>query len=294
MERKSLGKGLGALIPGAERTERSPATDIEISRISVNPYQPRETIDEGRLEELVSSVRVHGVLQPILVRSKEDGRYELVAGERRLRAATAAGLTRIPAVVRELTDEQSLQVALIENIQREDISAIDAAVAYRRLVDEFGLSQEEIAFRLGKSRSAVANTMRLLNLPEHVREELRTGRISEGHARAILSVDGDHLQIELCKRIVAGGLSVRDAERVSREWSKASEGQGGAPVVSRETIPPAPAPDPDPNILDIEGRLREIFRTKVSLVRNKDRGRIEIEFYSDDDLERILALLAGF
>lgn len=290
MERKSLGRGLGALIPGADQTDRTSGVEIEVDRITANPFQPRESMDSAGMEELTSSVRVHGVLQPVVVRSKGEGSYELVAGERRLRAAKAAGLSKIPAVVRELTDEQSLQVALIENIQREDINPMDAAIAYKRLTEEFGLSQEDLSFRLGKSRSAVANTMRLLGLPEQVRRELKAGRITEGHARAVLSLDGEDRQVELCRHIVDSGLSVRDAERLAREWSRVLAPEKRSQDVSRETSQDLP----DPNILDIEARLREIFRTKVNLVRTRDRGRIEIEFYSDEDLERILAQLAGF
>ncbi len=289
MERKSLGKGLGALIPGAERDDRNGGPEIELNRITANPYQPRETFDDEKFQELVNSVRVHGILQPIVVRSKGDGNFELVAGERRFRAANAAGLTRIPAVIRELTNEQSLQVALIENLQREDINAVEAAVAYTRLAEEFSLSQEDLAFSLGKSRSSIANTMRLLNLPKAILEHLRIGRISEGHARAILAVDGDSNQIEVCEKVISGGLSVRESEKLAREWSKLRAETSSGSNVSRETFPR----EKDPNMLAIEARLREIFGTKVNLVRNKERGRIEIEFYSDDDMERILLLLAG-
>lgn len=293
MEKRGLGKGLGALIPSAEKEVRqasegaAPDADVEVARITANPYQPRGRFDDEKFQELVNSVRVHGVLQPIVVRSKGEGEYELVAGERRLRAAKAAGLTRIPAVVRELTNEQSLQVALVENIQREDINAVDAAVAYRRLAEEFGLSQEDLAFTVGKSRSAIANTMRLLMLPDSVKEEVKSGRISEGHARAILSVEGGDRQIELCKRIVSAGLSVREAEVLSREWSRSSDQASGH--VSRETI----AAREDPNLLEAESQLRNLFGTKVRIVKNKDRGRIELEFYSEDDLERLLLLLSG-
>ncbi len=290
MEKRGLGKGLGALIPGADRSSALPGKEIEIDRISLNPFQPRESIDEGKLQELISSIRVHGVLQPIVVRNKGEGLFELVAGERRLRAAIAAGLNTIPAVIKDLTDEQSLQVALIENIQREDINPIDAAIAYKRLLDDFGLSQEELAIGLGKSRSAIANTIRLLNLPEEVRENLKAGRITEGHARAILSLDDTELQLELSRRIISAGLSVRDAERLAREWSKSTAPYTGSKDVSRETF----QAEPDPNIQAIEARLREIYGTKVTVVCNKNRGRIEIEFYSDADLERILSLLVGF
>ncbi len=293
MERKSLGKGLGALIPGAENEERGSGGEVDVAQIALNPYQPRVNIDEERLQELINSVRVHGILQPIVVRSKGNGQYELVAGERRLRAAKAAGLEKIPAVIRELTNEQSLQVALIENIQREDINAIDAAVAYKRLIDEFGLSQEDIAFGLGKSRSAVANTVRLLNLPTEIREYVRRGRMSEGHARAALSLEGEDLQIELCRRVVSAGLSVREAEQMARELAKTGPGKLDRRNVSRETFSSEPDGREDPNILDIEARLRQVFGTKVNIIKKKDRGRVEIEFYSDDDMERILFLLTG-
>lgn len=290
MERRSLGKGLGALIPGVEREagQLGGGSEIEISRISVNPYQPREIFNDDKFQELLNSVRVHGVLQPIVVRSKGEGEYELVAGERRLRAAGAAGLTRIPAVIRELTNEQSLQVALIENLQREDINAVEAAVAYRRLADEFGLSQEDLAFSLGKSRSAVANTMRLLHLPKEILEHLKAGNITEGHARAILSVDGESGQMDICQRVIEDGLSVRECERLTRETAKTDPEQTAKRTVSRETKDRIE----DPNLGAVETRLRELFGTKVNLIKHKDKGRIEIEFYSDDDMERILHILA--
>lgn len=290
MEKKGLGRGLSALIPVSEPAENATVdSELDVAAISANPYQPRKHFDDDKFQDLVNSVRVHGVLQPIVVRSKGNGVYELVAGERRLRAAKTAGLRRIPAVIREMTNEQSLQVALIENIQREDINSIDAAQAYRRLADEFGLSQEDLAFQIGKSRSSVANTMRLLNLPEDVRECIKSGRVSEGHARALLSVDGADSQSSLCKKIISAGLSVREAERLSKEWNRVAEGGSVRENVSRETM----SARQDPNILEIESHLRQLLGTKVSLIKNKDRGRIEIEFYSDDDLDRILTLFCG-
>lgn len=290
MEKKGLGKGLGALIPGAERDTRGTGIEVEVSRISMNPYQPRGQFDDEKMQELVESVRVHGVLQPVVVRTKGDGGYELVAGERRLRAAKAAGLSRIPAVVRELTDEQAIEVALVENLQREDINPIDAAVAYKRLTEEFGLSQEDVAFGMGKSRSAIANTMRLLTLPEPVKEELRSGRISEGHARAILAVQGEDRQIEICNRIIAAAMSVREAERLARIWG---DPRASRADVSRETIRGPFPEDKDPNLLEAEEALRRIYGTKVTIVKGKDRGRIVIEFYNEQDLERLLSLICG-
>ncbi len=188
---------------------------------------------------------------------RATGDYELVAGERRLRAAKAAGLSRIPAVVRELTNEQSIEVALVENLQREDINAIDAAMAYKRLTDEFGLSQEDVAFGMGKSRSAMANTMRLLTLPEAVKEELRSGRISEGHARAILSVQGEERQIEMCKRITDMAMSVREAERLAKIWGDPTATRAD---VSRETIGGPFPEDKDPNLLEAEAELATDLR----------------------------------
>lgn len=290
MEKRGLGRGLGALIPNGETNiERSSINEIDIERISKNPYQPRKSFNDTKFQELVDSVRVHGILQPIVVRSSASGQYELVAGERRLRASMAAGLKRIPAVVREMTDEQSLQVALIENLQREDINAMEAAQAYKRLADEFSLSQEELAFSIGKSRSAVANTMRLLNLPDEVQKQLAVGAISEGHARAILAVSAEGDRVEFCRQIVSAGLSVRESERMARDYRSPLSNAAGRDSVSRETIPVKQ----DPNTLEVESRLREVLGTKVNLVKNKDRGRIEIEFYSDDELERLLYLLTG-
>ncbi|MBI2843700.1 MAG: ParB/RepB/Spo0J family partition protein [Armatimonadetes bacterium] len=285
MEKKGLGRGLGALIPGAGREDRS-IVELPVERISANPYQPRKAIDDGKFEELVRSVRLHGILQPIIVRSSGADGYELVAGERRLRAAEKAGLTRIPAVVKEFTNEQSLEVALIENLQREDIGPLEAAGAYRRLVDEFGLTQDEIAFRLGKSRPSIANTLRLLNLPEEIQRSLSSGEISEGHARALLGVSDGERQRKVWRSAVDGGLTVRQTERLCRE----SSGN-----VSRETLPDAEPPgvSQDPNIVATEAELRQLLGTKVSIRIGRDRGRIEIEFYSEDDLNRILGLLGA-
>lgn len=284
MEKKALGKGLGALIPGAVREETPVAspTEIPLDQISANPYQPRKNFDDEKFQDLVKSVRVHGVLQPVVVRSKGEGAYELVAGERRFRAAMAAGLKHIPAVIRELTNEQSLEVALIENLQREDISPLEAAIAYKRLMDEFGLTQDEVAFRVGKSRSAVANTLRLFNLPQQLRESLANGEITEGHARALLAFSDPEEQAAAWRDTVMHGLSVRQLEN----WKKQASTAAKRARVSRET-------SADPNLLSIQEQLQRLFGTKVTISKGKDQGRIEIHFYSDDELERILALLGG-
>jgi ParB family chromosome partitioning protein len=283
LEKKALGKGLGALIPGAAREEPvvSSPTEVPLDRISANPYQPRKTFDDEKFQDLVKSVRVHGVLQPVVVRSKGEGAYELVAGERRMRAAMAAGLTQIPAVIRELTNEQSLEVALIENLQREYIAPPEAAIAYKRLMDEFGLTQDEVAFRVGKSRSTVANTLRLLNLPQEFQESLSKGEITEGHARALLAIPDPDTQHAAWQETIHNGLSVRQLEG----WNKNSAPAKRAGV-SRETLV-------DPNLLSLQEQLQRLFGTKVSIVKSKEQGRIEIHFYSDDELERILSLLGG-
>lgn len=297
MEKKALGRGLGALIPGAGRDERPGVIELPLDQISFNPYQPRKSYDDEKFQELVKSVRVHGILQPIVVRQKGQDQYELVAGERRLRAASEAGLARIPAVSKQLTNEQSLEVSLIENIQREDIGPLEAAHAYRRLIEEFNLSQDDISFKLGKSRPSVANTLRLLNLPQEMQDSLAKGELTEGHARALLSIAERTAQKALWQQAIRESLSVRDLERLARELRDGVDGISPQErIVSRETLSPttiAPIPK-DPNLLEVEDGLRRLFGTKVSVVKLKDRGRIEVEFYSDDDLERILAFMFGF
>lgn len=283
MEKKGLGKGLGALIPGAARDERVTPYEIPIDKISLNPYQPRKTFDDEKFQDLVRSVRIHGVLQPIVVRTKGEAAYELVAGERRLRAATECGMNAIPAVVRELSNEQSLEIALIENLQREDIAPLEAAMAYKRLMEEFTLTQDEVAFRVGKSRSAVANTMRLLHLPSELQQSLARGEITEGHARALLAISDVESQRQAWLQAISEGLTVRQLEK----WNNGGETQSKKQNVSRETSAV------DPNIQSVQERLQRFFGTKVSIVRSKDRGRIEIHFYSDDELERLLSLLDG-
>lgn len=286
MERKALGKGLGALIPGAGgREDHGGPIEIPLERISFNPYQPRKGYDDGSLEDLVRSVRVHGILQPIVVRAKGENNYELVAGERRVRAATAAGLTRIPAVVKDLTNQQSLEVALIENLQREDINAVEAALAYRRLVDDFGLSQDDIGFRLGKSRSAVANTLRLLNLPDEIGDSISRGEITEGHGRALLSVEDPQRRAAIWREVMERGLSVRDTEQRCRQKREDSP---AAANVARETSEPD---RDDPIISHLEEQLRRRLGTRVSISSSAHGGRIDIEFYSEEDLDRIVSLI---
>ena len=261
--------------------------DINLDRIRLNPNQPRKFFDDEKLDELTESIRRNGIIQPVVVRPVDGGSFELVAGERRFRAAVQAGLRSIPAVARVLDDLQTLEIALIENIQREDIKPLECADAYRRLIDGFGLTQEQVADRVGKSRSAVANTLRLLNLPLPILESLDRDEITEGHARALLSITDPEWQMEACRRIVEHGMSVREAERLSR-MSGASRTSKTADV-SRATRHRRP----DPNLSDVEDKLRRYLGTKVVISRQGDKGSIDIQFYDDEDLMRIIDLLAS-
>ncbi|MFQ3548396.1 MAG: ParB/RepB/Spo0J family partition protein [Armatimonadota bacterium] len=300
MEKKGLGKGLSALIPGADNQEKNSINEIDIDLIDYNPYQPRAIIDDFKLQELISSIQIHGVLQPVVVRTKAGGRYELVAGERRIRASKAAGLEKIPAVIRDLSNEQSLQVALIENLQREDISAIDAALAYKRLTEDFGLSSEEIAIKIGKARSTISNTMRLLTLPKEIQQSIVEGKITEGHARAILSLSDPNNYESLHQAILAASLSVRESEKLAKEWNNPKtlilnnyDDETKEKGVSRET-PKHNTQYKDPNLQAVEASLRELYKTKINIIKNSQTGKIEIYFYSEDEFERITQLLAGY
>lgn len=284
MDRTGLGKGLSALIPSRGTASRS-VIEVPVDLIATNPFQPRRRMDESAIAELAESIKAHGIIQPIVVRPADNGRYELVAGERRLQAARIAGLSQVPVIVRDVRDQESLEIALVENLQREDISPLDAARAYRRLMDEFDLSQEEVASRVGKSRPAVANTLRLLLLPAGVQERLEKGEMSEGHARTLLSLPSPALQALVADEIIRRKCSVREAERLVRGWSKAATTR----IVSRETNAPAAKPD----LLAVEEQLRKLFQTYVRVVFNEDRGAITIEFYGEEDLNRILSLIGA-
>lgn len=260
---------------------------LDVNKIRLNPYQPRKFFDESKLDELAESVRQNGVIQPVVVRPVDNGAFELVTGERRFRAAVQAGLTSIPAVARVMDDRQSLEIALVENIQREDIKPLECAEAYRRLIDEFGLTQEQVADRVGKKRSTVANTLRLLNLPSEILESLEKDEITEGHARALLSIADPNEQINVWQKIVRHGLSVRDAERLSRLPSASRTSKTS---VARATGRHGHA---DPNLADVEDKLRRFLGTKVAITRSQGvKGKIEIEFYDDEDLMRILDLMS--
>jgi ParB family chromosome partitioning protein len=270
-------RGLGSLIPGAEYERRAgDAQTVAVDLISGAAHQPRQQRDEDRLAELTESIRTHGLLQPVVVR-QTDGGYQLIAGGRRLEAARRAGLTEVPVVLRECSDAETLELALVENLQREDLNAIESAQAYRQLIDQFHLSQEEVAQRVGRSRSAVSNSLRLLNLPSIIQQSLMADRISEGHARALLMVEDMEHALELWQRIEREGLSVREAEALARTH--------GRPRVTRESR--VRSLD-DPNVRALESTLQDALGTRVQVRPKGSGGMIEIEYYSEDDLDRIV------
>jgi ParB family transcriptional regulator, chromosome partitioning protein len=276
---QGLGRGLAALIP-QRAPQGSGPLEIPLDRIRENPRQPRVRVDDAALATLTASIRQHGVIQPVLVTETLDG-YMLVAGERRVRAARQAGLERIPAVVRQLADRDQLELALVENLQREDLDPIEAASGYRQLIDEFAFSQEDLAARVGRARSTVANTLRLLELHQAVQDAVAAGRISEGHARAIGGLEIES-QPRVLPTVVDDGLSVRQTEelvRRLREPRKAS---------ATTTVRPA-----DPEIERVEEDLRRALGTKVRLARSRRGGRIVIEYYSDEELGRLYDRLTG-
>ena len=286
MNRKALGKGINALIPDfemgvPESHENGPAknTELLIDEISPNRFQPRKYFDDDKLEELVTSIRDNGVLQPIVVQKVEAG-YELVVGERRWRASKKAGLKKIPAVIREVTDAQALELAIIENIHRQDLNPIEEADAYAHLADEFALTQEMIAKRVGKSRTAVANTLRLLKLSRNIKEDLISGKISMGHARALLGLDNAGQMEALRKEIFKQDLTVRQTEsRVSR--LKQSVSKKPVSLVSKKNI----------FIKDLEKEFERRLGTKVDIKPAKKGGKLVVTYYSDDDLDRIKELI---
>ena len=276
-KRPALGKGLSALIPD-EPDLRTTPTEIDIDRLSPNQFQPRGSVDDGKLEELTRSIASHGVIQPIVVRKVGD-RFQIIAGERRWRAARRAGLMRVPIVVKEVAagrDQSLLEMALIENIQRENLNPIDEALAYRRLADDFRLKQEDIAAAVGKDRASVANYLRLLKLPDEVRNEVASGRLSMGHARALLALPSEADLLRVARDVLARNLSVRETESMVR---KIAEG-----VQPRAAAEPLPA---DVHTRAAEDRLRLLLGTRVRIVRRGARGRIEIDFGSEDELIRI-------
>lgn len=280
MARKVLGRGLEALIPEiGEENAQLRVIHVDIEEVTPNPYQPRETFDQAKLDELARSIAEKGIIQPIAIREKEGGGYELIAGERRLRAAKQAGFSTIPALVKAVSSaEDMMELSLIENIQRDDLNPIHEAKAYHRLMEECHLTQEEIATRVGKNRATVANAIRLLRLPEEVQKHVLADEISMGHARALLGLDSRIEQTELCKQIVKKGLSVRKVEELVKNRFK---------DVRESPRPVRKAPD----LVAVEEIIQRLLGTRVNITQGQHKGKIEIEFYSTDDLNRILELL---
>lgn len=279
MTRQALGRGIEALIPKeSDFLKKKDLIEIEVEKIKPNPYQPRESFDEKRLSGLAESIKEKGMIQPVVVRKKQDG-FEIVAGERRLRAAKSVGLKLIPAIIMEGLSKQSmLELTLVENVQREDLNPIEEAKGYKRLLEECGLTQKELSKRVGKDRSSIANTLRLLNLPEEVKKLILSDIISEGHARAILALSTPKEQINIAKIIKELSLSVRETEELVYRKKKKIYPKNKRPKLSSE-------------LKDLEERLIKFFGTKVKIVKGKKRGKIEIEFFSEKELERILELL---
>jgi ParB family chromosome partitioning protein len=297
-KRPALGRGLHALIPPApppaaaphsvapaamqtmaptSAAARATPVELDLDRLAPNPRQPRVHIDDARLDELAQSIRANGIIQPILVRPHGDG-YEIVAGERRWRAAQRAGLLKVPVVIRDVPDAKLLEVALVENIQREDLNPNEEAQAYRRLTEDLQLSQESVAAAVGKDRATVANYMRLLRLPAEIRNDVSSGALSMGHARALLALTDDTMQRFVAREVVSRGLSVRETEA----------------LVRREGAPPRPpAPAADPNTRAAEDQLKLALGTRVRIVRRGTRGRIEIDYSNEDELQRLYERLVA-
>jgi ParB family chromosome partitioning protein len=282
MSKKGLGRGLGALIPEMElaEDEREHIQEIEVSNITGNPRQPRKRFDQTKLDELASSISEHGVVQPIVVRPKGSG-YEIVAGERRWRAAKQAGLSKIPALVREFSEAEVMEIALIENLQRQDLNPLEEAEAYRLLMEEFRLTQDDLAKRLGKSRPQITNTLRLLQLSAVARAEVESGRLTMGHAKVLLGVESQDEQNSLATRIAQEGLSVREIEDVIKRSAAGPAERASARAQVGLTS----------DLRAVERQLNELFGTPVKLVAGEQKGKIEITFFGNEGLGRILDTL---
>ena len=270
--KSALGKGLGALIPEKGRE----VIDIELNRVVTGTEQPRKTFDDDKLKELAASIKEKGIIQPVLVKREGGGRFMLIAGERRVRASQIAGLTKIPAIIREAEAEDALEIALIENIQREDLNPLETAQAFESLIARFSLTQEQVATKVGKERASVANFLRLLKLPAEIKRLIQEGKLTMGHAKALMSIEGPESQLKAAAEIVKGGLSVRATEKLSKQGGKKpkklSEGK-------------------DPNVAELEQRLIKHLGTKVAVNNKGKKGSITIEYYSLEELDRLLDVL---
>ena len=309
MQKRGLGRGLSALIPENRQGTPDSASDaheaggavcqIPVGQVEANPYQPRTLFDPEKMADLVASVREHGILQPVLVRKMAPERYQLVAGERRFRAAERAGLTSVPAIVKDCTDREQLEMAVVENLQREGIGAIEAARAYRRLIDEFEMTQDTVAQRVGKSRSSIANVLRLLRLPDEVQASVEIGEITEGHARALMMAEFSQAILHAWHETRKKHLTVRETERLARKSRDAMAGGGLLSPVRAEQTKNSAVPgqtkatgEVDVNEADVADRIQQALGTRVSIRRvSAGGGKIEIEFYSDEDLERLTEML---
>ena len=283
MTRKALGRGLSALLSADQTTAVENSSEIAIDLIDPSPVQPRSHFDDHSLKELAMSIRENGIVQPVLVRPN-GLRFELVAGERRWRAAHAAGLERIPAVIREIANDKVLELALIENIQREDLNAIEEARAYKKLIETVGLTQESLAQRVGRDRSYITNHIRLLRLPEDLQQLVQEGKLSGGHARTLLGTDDVATQRRIARKIIGKGLSVRETERVMQQLVN---------TLGKTATHKSPRGSGDPNIKAAEAKLRRRLGTRISISPSSSRpgGKIEIEYYNDRDLDRFYGLL---
>ncbi|PSQ67565.1 MAG: chromosome partitioning protein ParB [Bacteroidetes bacterium QH_2_64_74] len=325
-KKSALGKGLNALLP-EEQDEEAPdeesgeregeqegegqsqlyqfedgtrllgrVAEVAVDRIRPNPYQPRQEFKDASLDELAASIEQIGIIQPITVRALGDGEFEIISGERRLRAARRAGMEHLPAFIREADSEEMLEMALVENVQREELNPIEIALGYQRLVEECELTQEEVAERVSKSRATVSNFLRLLQLPPRIQAALRDKEVSMGHARALIAVDDEDVQVELLEKAIEEDLSVREVERRVRDWHEGDADEGEeSEELAAEANPSAPEPVPDRSDLqlkELRDELRSQFSTQVQIHHRKDgEGSIEISYYSEEDLERLLELM---
>jgi len=279
MGRQSLGRGLSALIPEAAKKHTTDRViGIPVDDISPSPYQPRVIMDESSLKELSASIKEKGVVQPIIVRSLGSDKYEVIAGERRLRASRLADLLEIPAIVKEVDDAEAMALAITENIQREDLNIMELARAYSILLDQFDLTQEQLAKALGKSRSAVTNTLRLLQLPQEIQDSVLSGDLSMGHARALLALENENQRLSVCRKVIESELSVRQTERLVQKLLNQSKSE--KEMATRL-----------PELEALEARLQTRLATHVKIRQGRSKGRLEIEYYTEDDLDRLAKIL---
>lgn len=294
---KGLGRGLDALLGGVREDQEkgvdaASVTSLPIAAITANPNQPRREFSEAALKDLSESIKSQGVLQPVLVRPLGDDRYELVAGERRLRASRLAGLDQIPALIKEMSDQESLAVALIENLQREDLNPVEEALGYQQLQQQFGLSQDELSQQVGKSRSAVANALRLLNLPEVIRKDIAEGGLSAGHGRALMAVTDPEAQKQLHKRITENGLTVRQAEAQGVFWKQNGRLPGaGEETASKSTTQSSTKSELDPVLSKLQKNLSHSLDFAVALSGSTNKGRLTVKFGSEDELRTLVEML---